>query len=132
MCRTPAQLAAALVTSVDPCIVKKKSGDTESEELQGLQRRLLGTLEREWRDALYPAAACTLADLRDVRPGRCPCAGHHDPRTLHSIATDCTFPICMGPRAAEPDRSGCAARRCVQKTGTWSLQCSARQRTLYR
>ena len=55
------------MTSVDPCIVKKKSGDTESEELQAMQRQLLGLLERDWRDALYPAAACTLADLRDVR-----------------------------------------------------------------
>ncbi len=73
VCRTPAQLAAALVTSMDPCIVRKKSGDAESEELQAVQRRLLGLVEREWRDALYPAAACTLANLCDVRPGHCPC-----------------------------------------------------------
>ncbi len=83
VCRTPAQLAAALVTSMDPCIAKKKSGDAESEELQALQRRLLGLVEREWRDALYPAAACTLANLRDVRPGHSPC-----PVSLDS-AIDC-------------------------------------------
>lgn len=70
VCRTPAQLAATLVTSVDPCIVKRKSGDVESEELQALQRQLLGFLERGWRDALYPAATCTLANLRDVRERR--------------------------------------------------------------
>ena len=68
VCRTPAQLAAALVTSMDPCIVKKKNGGTESEELQELQLRLLGAIESDWRAALYPAAICTLADLRDVRP----------------------------------------------------------------
>lgn len=68
VCSTTAQHAAALVTSLDPSIVKRQNTGSDSEELQLLQRRLLEVIQREAPDALYPAAACALADLQEV-PG---------------------------------------------------------------
>lgn len=39
----------------------------DSEELQAVQQRLLEVLLEAQPDALYPAALCALADLREVR-----------------------------------------------------------------
>ena len=109
VCATPAQHAAALVTSLDPSIVKRQNTGTDSEELQRLQHDLLQAcaalcsgvglchictrcslegiavtsrfflgdrpsvrlqvIHREVPAALYPAAACALADLQEVMLG---------------------------------------------------------------
>ena len=64
---TPRQAVAALVVSLDPTITKGKKG-VDSEHLQEVQGRLLSMVLSEFPAALYPAALCTLADLREVRP----------------------------------------------------------------
>ena len=66
VCTTRAQHAAALVTSLDPSIVKRQNTGVDSEDVQLLQRRLLEVIQREAPYALYPAAACALADLQEV------------------------------------------------------------------
>lgn len=67
---SPRQAVAALVTSLDPTITKGKKG-VDSEHLQEVQGRLLGMILRDFPEALYPAALCTLADLREVRGRPC-------------------------------------------------------------
>lgn len=57
--------AAALVASLNPAITSGKNGQ-DSEQLQAAQYRLLLLLWREHRNALYPAALCCLADLKEV------------------------------------------------------------------
>lgn len=54
------------MASLDPSIVKRQNTGVDSEHLQQLQRRLLEVVEGDAPAALYPAAACALADLREV------------------------------------------------------------------
>jgi hypothetical protein len=65
---TPHQALAALVTSVNPAVAGGKKG-VDSEELQAVQRRLLEVMAEALPSALYPAALCALADLKEVSSG---------------------------------------------------------------
>jgi hypothetical protein len=63
---TPHQALAALVTSLNPAISGGRKG-SDSEHLQAVQLRLLEVLLDVEPSALYPAALCALADLKEVR-----------------------------------------------------------------
>ncbi|KAL4859226.1 Acyl-coenzyme A oxidase [Chlorella vulgaris] len=62
---TPHQALAALVASLNPAISGGRKG-SDSEHLQAVQLRLLEVLLEVEPSALYPAALCALADLKEV------------------------------------------------------------------
>lgn len=56
----------ALVASINPSIVSRQNTGTDSEPLQALQQQLLHLIHHQNPEAMYPAAMCALADLREV------------------------------------------------------------------
>ncbi|GAB4822004.1 hypothetical protein N2152v2_009050 [Parachlorella kessleri] len=61
----PRRAVAALVNSVNPTVTTGKNG-RDSEQLQALQYCLLRLLWQKHRHLMYPAAICSLADLKEV------------------------------------------------------------------
>jgi hypothetical protein len=56
------QVIAAILTSMDTCVGEKEKDDCWP--ARALQRRLLEVLQENCSNALYPNAACTLAELQ--------------------------------------------------------------------
>ena len=64
-----AQMAVtALVASINPSINPRQNSGTDSEDLQQLQHDLLQVIYKRHPEAIYPAALCALADLKEVQP----------------------------------------------------------------
>eukprot|EP00892_Ulva_mutabilis_P007215 jgi/Ulvmu1/4866/UM020_0152.1 len=59
---TPQQVVAAVITSMDTCVGERATN--ESDPARALQRRLLAALAQRAPAALYPNAACVLAELQ--------------------------------------------------------------------
>ncbi|CAL5220033.1 g1979 [Coccomyxa viridis] len=65
MC-SPQMAVTALVASLNPAIVARQNTGTDSAEVQELQKQLLEMIHRDFPQAMYPAAICALADLKEI------------------------------------------------------------------
>lgn len=115
-----AQAVAAILTSMDTCIGEKATN--ESDPARALQRCLLEALAAHTPTALYPNAACVLAELQqdavlDAARDVAAAGGDAAPilqrlRAPYAALRQATG-ACIEPPGAAPQRRSCSRPGCV-------------------